>query len=215
MKRLSALFAAASVAALAFLSTSVFAGDDAPSAPADAPKAAPVDAPKPAAPATTEAPKADTKTPSPIATMMMWVGKQVMPNLANACPSTAEGEKAWRGWFTGGADVPLAGLRDAMVADGWSADKFVTFFQAMAKASSEGCHDGKCHDGEGKCHAGDGKCGGKCAGDGAGGKCEGGKCEGGKCEGGCPCKGAKDAKPATDATPKADPAKPVESPAKP
>jgi hypothetical protein len=169
MKRLSYVLAAAAVAAVAFFSRPVLAGDPAPSAPAATPaKAAPAEAPKVEAPKTeapkTEAAKSETKTPSPIHSMMGWLGKQVAPNLECGCPSTAEGEKAWRAWFAGGKDVPAAAIRDALVADGWTADRVVSFFQAMAKANAGSCEGGKCADG-------------KCA----EGKCAEGKCNGGAC----------------------------------
>lgn len=225
MKRLSYLLAVAAVAAVAFFSRPVLAGDPAPSAPAAEPaKAAPVEAPKTEAPKT-EAAKPETKTPSPIHSMMAWLGKQVAPNLECGCPSTAEGEKAWRTWFAGGKDVPAAGVRDALIADGWTADRFVSFFQAMAKANAGSCEGGKCADGkcaDGKCA--DGKCaGGKCA-DGKcadGSKCADGKCAEGKCNGGacgekkdgC-CGGCKDkAKSETPAEKPAD--KPAETQPKP
>ena len=138
--------------------------------------------------------------------MMMWLGKQVAPGADMPCPSTAAGETAWRAWFTGGKDVPAAALRDAMVADGWNADRFVGFFQAMAKANAGSCEGGKCADGkcadgskcgEGKCADGS-KCGeGKCA-DGSKcgeGKCaDGKKCGEGKCGGGT-CKDKPTDKP--------------------
>lgn len=215
MKRLSYLLAVAAVAAVAFFSRPVLAGDPAPSAPAAEPaKAAPVEAPKTEAPKT-EAAKPETKTPSPIHSMMAWLGKQVAPNLECGCPSTAEGEKAWRTWFAGGKDVPAAGVRDALIADGWTADRFVSFFQAMAKANAGSCEGGKCADGKcagGKCA--DGKCadGSKCA----DGKCAEGKCNGGACgekKDGC-CGGCKDkAKSETPAEKPAD--KPAETQPKP
>ncbi len=168
------LFAAALVGALSFAGIA-YAGDPAPAAPSlPTDKAAPVAEPAaPAAAATTEAPKA----PSPIHVMMGWISKQVAPTLENPCPATADGEKAWRAWFGGGKDVPLASLRDEMVAQGFDADRFVTFFQEMvAKSSCSGgdCSEGKCS--EGKCA--DGKCAdGKCSeGKSASGKCEGAKC---------------------------------------
>ena len=113
------------------------------------------EAPAKAKPAkTTEAPaKAETKTPSPIHTMMKWVAKHVTNGgeCADCCPTTEKGEAAWRAWFAK-KDAPLATLRDAMVADGWSADKTVGYFKKMAaqkKASScsagcecEGCDKG-------------------------------------------------------------------------
>ena len=154
------------VAVLAILAAGVFslnriarAGEEAPKAPAtdtakpaaEAPKATePTDAAK-----TAEAPA--TKTPSPMHSLMGWIGKQVAPNLDCPCPGTAEGEKAWRTWFAGGKDVPLASLRDRMVADGWTADKFVTFFKAAK---------GDCKDCKGDCAKGDcakGDCKGDCA----------------------------------------------------
>lgn len=141
-----------------------------------------------------------TKTQSPIHSMMGWLAKQVAPSVECPCPAKADAEAAWRGWFAGGKDVPAAALRDALVADGWTADRFVGFFQAQAKAkaaeaaSSEG---GKCCD-EGKCA--DGKCGEKC----------GEKCGDGKCCGKC-----KKGEVAKTETPAAKPEQPAEAPAKP
>ena len=175
-------FLAAVLGTLSFTGL-VYAGDPAPVAPsapampaAHAMPAAPATDEAKAAPATTETAEAP-KAATPFHVMMGWLAKQVAPTLANPCPATAEGEKAWRGWFDGGKDVPAASLRDAMVAEGFTADKFVAFFQEMAKAS---CADGKCS--EGKC---------------ADGKCEGGKCEGGKCAG---CKAAAEKAAPSDKT---------------
>lgn len=227
MKRsLLSIAAVVTAGVLAFASIAR-AGDPAPAGDAAKPaaEAGKADAPKAETPKA-EAPKPETKTPSPIHTMMGWLSKQVAPGLENPCPSKAEGEKAWRAWFAGGKDVPAAALRDAMVADGWTADRFVSYFQAMAKAACHGeCEDGDCDKGE--CH---GKCEGckECpsksgaAADGAAGKkdgcCEGsgqradgkpccGKCkEGAKKDGECgSCPGAK----------KDAPEKPAETPAKP
>src|SRR5262245_21403673 len=160
------------------------AGEPVPSARAPAAKAAPA----PTTPA--EAPK--TKTNAPIWSMMSWVGKQVAPDLECACPSTEAGEKAWRAWYAGGKDVPLAALRDRMVEDGWTADAFVTFFKEMAAKKAAGAG----------CDCGDKKTGGcDCKGEGA---------EGHPC---CPgCKGKKDGAATPPATP---PAKPEEAPKNP
>ncbi len=182
-----------SLAAIVAVSTFSFvglarAGDDAPKAPADAAK--------PAA----ETPKTDAdapKAPTPMHVVMGWIASQVAPGLENACPSTAEGEKAWRAWFAGGADVKLAGLRDALVAQGWTADRTVSFFKEMAaKASEGGCKD--CKD----CK--EGKCGeGKCPCDGAKGACPEGKCP--KADGAKPeCPGGKC--PDTEKAPESNPA---------
>lgn len=163
------LFALAVAAVGAFTFSQVaFAGEDAAPAkpvPAEAPKA---EAPKAEAPKT-DAPKTETKveapatkTPAPMWSVMMWIGKQVAPNLECACPATAEGEKAWRTWFSGGKDVALAPLRDQLVADGWTADRFVTFFQDMVKKQGAGkcdCAKGECAKGD--CAKGEGCCEGK------------------------------------------------------
>ena len=130
------------------------------------------------APEVTEAPKADTKTPTPIHSMMKWVASKVCSGDGCGCPSKAENEKAWRAWFTD-KDVALAGLRDAMVADGWNADTTIGFFKKMAasKAASSDC--------------------------GSSGDCCG-KCDGGDCSD-CPCDKAKAAKKAeAKPAPKAD-----------
>ncbi len=165
------LFAAlALIAAGTFSFVSIARAGEEPAKPAaEAPKA---EAPK------TEAPKTEqpaTKTPSPLHSLMGFVAKQVAPNLDCPCPAKAEGEKAWRSWFAGGKDVPMAALRDQLVADGWTADAFVGFFKAMAAKQSgkdcggckdcpEGCKDGAkggCCEGKGE--RADGKpCCGKC-----------------------------------------------------
>ena len=169
MKPARTLFLGAALAAAALLSStnSLFADDAAPQAPAASP-AAPAVAPAPAAdaPKTADAPKPETKTSSPIHSMLGWVAKQVAPNCACGCPSTDDGGKAWRSWFEGPKDVPLASLRDALVADGWNADRTISYFKQMAsKQKADGACAGKC---EGKC---DGKCEGKCDG-----KCDGKPC---------------------------------------
>jgi hypothetical protein len=179
--RLFAVAAALAVGALAWNGIAR-AGDDVPSAPA-AGKAAP-------APTT----EAVTKTPSPIHTMLGWVGKQVAPDLACGCPAKPEGEKAYRAWFAAGKDAPLAGLRDALIADGWTADRFVAHFKDMA--AKKGCDGGSC---------GDKAAGGCCEG-------KGERADGKPCCGGC--KGKKAEEPATPpATPA--PAKPEETNSKP
>jgi hypothetical protein len=86
-----------------------------------------------------------TKTKSPVMTMMYWVAGQVVPGESCKCPSTEEGATAWRAWFSGGSDVPLAGLRDAMVADGWNADRTIAWFEAQSK---KGCSKGDCSKGD-------------------------------------------------------------------
>ncbi len=198
-KRFLSLAAIVAVGACSFAGLAR-AGDDAPKAPA-------AEATKPAA----EAPKTDAdapKTPTPMHAIMGWIASQVAPGLENPCPSTAEGEKAWRSWFGGGQDVKLAGLRDALVAQGWTADRTVTFFQEMAKASAPACKDCKECKGEKGCDGG--MCGeGKCPCDGEKGECPEGKCpkagaEKGECPGGkCP---DADKKPESNPTPA--PAKP-------
>ncbi len=85
--------------------------------------------------ATPEAPL--TKTTSPIHSMMGWMATNVVGDLESPCPSCPKAEKAWRTWFAGGKDVKLAGLRDQLVADGWTADRYIGFFQEMAKGKSE------------------------------------------------------------------------------
>ena len=168
-------------AVLAILAAGVFslsriarAGEEAPKAPASETAKPAAEAPKATEPAKTDAAKTveapATKTPTPMHSLMGWIGKQVAPNLDCPCPGTAEGEKAWRTWFAGGKDVPLASLRDRMVADGWTADSFVTFFKAKGDCSKGDCAKGDCKDCakkdgccEGKGERADGKgCCGKC-----------------------------------------------------
>jgi len=183
------------LSAVALVATGIaWAGDDAADKPAPATSEAPATAPL-------------TATPSPIHTMLKWVGSQVMEGDA-ACPSTEQGEKAWRAWFAK-SDGPLAGLRAAMMKDGWNADRTIGFFKQMAAAQKGDC---------GGCDKTDGKCCGNCdkskgaaapagdagqAGDAASGcckgKCKDGGCDKSKCkDGGCDkAKGA--AAPAGDA----------------
>jgi hypothetical protein len=175
-----------------------FAQADEPAKPAPASEpaaaAAPAQAPSTKSPEATEP---ETKTGSPIHTMMFWVGSQVAPNLETPCPATPEGEKAWRGWFAGGADVPLAGLRDRMIADGWTADRFVSFFSKMAKSSC--CEGGK------EC---DEECGDEC--------CEG-EAKGECCKGDPAAQAAKKAegKGCCGKCPKGETSEPASAPAKP
>jgi hypothetical protein len=160
------------------------AGDEVPSAPV-ASKAGPATA------------EAATKTPSPVHSMLAWVGKQVAPDLACGCPAKAEGEKAYRAWFAAGADAPLSGLRDRLVADGWTADRFVAHFKDMAaKQALKGpCDGGPC---------GDKKASGCCEG-----KSEA-RADGKPCCGGCKTKKVEE-----PATPPATPEKPAETPSNP
>jgi hypothetical protein len=179
------------VGALA-LTSAARAGEEAPQAPASKPAASAE------APATTEA---ATKTPSPMHSLMGWVAKQVAPSLECPCPAKPEGEKAWRSWFAGGADVPLATLRDRFVADGWTADSFVTFFQKMAQG---GCDKGACAKGDcanGDCAKGDcAKSDGCCKGSGE-------RADGKGCCGGCKKDGQQKAEGSSaPAAPAAEPA---------
>lgn len=197
-KRFLSLAAIVAVSAFSYVGFA-HAGEDA------APKAPTADAPKPAA----ETAKTDAdapKTPTPMHSILGWIASQVAPGLEKPCASTPEGEKAWRAWFAGGKDVKLAGLRDALVAQGWTADRTVSFFKEMA-AKSGGCKD--CKDCDGAKDCGDAKdCGGAKDCDGAKGDCPEGKCpktEGAK--GDCPQgKCPKEAEKAPESTPA--PAKP-------
>ena len=215
MRKLSLVAAAVAVGAFVFGNVAR-AGDEVPAAPAAPAKA---DAPKvEAKPEATTAAKPETKTPSPILSVMFWLGHQVAPQMDCACPAKSpEAEKAWRDWFAGGANVPAAAIRDQLVADGWTADRFVGFFKEMAakKGDCGSCKDGgKCADAKGG--AADSKDGGACHGKGSG--C-GGECDG-KCKGcpGCPNKDKKPAaEPAAPAAPAAPatPDAPKDAPAKP
>jgi hypothetical protein len=107
---------------------------------------------KPAAEATpaTPAAKSETATPSPVHSILQWVGSQVTGKTECMCPGSPEGEVVWRKWYAGGPDVPLAGLRDHMVKAGWNADRTIAFFQEMAKkhaAQGSECCEGKGGDG--------------------------------------------------------------------
>ena len=136
----------------------------------------------------TTAPKAEattTATPSPVHTMLKWVGSHVAKGEATGFPSTQSGENAWRGWFAGGKDVPLAALRDALVADGWNADRTVGFFMQVAERSG-GCSEKGCSDCPSKEETGSGAPAAKPAADKAGSGCS--DCDGKACAD-CPSKG--------------------------
>ena len=166
-----------------------YAGDDAPTAQ---PAAKTPAAKTPAVKMTTTAAKADTATPSPIHSMMKWVSSHVMEGDGCGCPSTAEGEKAWRVWFK--AENPeLATLRGQLMADGWTADKTIGFFKAMAASKScDSCDKAK---GASAATGDAGK-----TGDAAGGCCKDkGGCKDKKDCGGCDKKAEGAAAPAGDA----------------
>jgi hypothetical protein len=137
---------------------------------------------------------AEPTTPTPLHTMLMWVGKQVSPDSC-ACPTDAKNDAAWRAWFAGGNDVALVGLRDALVQGGWDADRTVAFFQSLrpTKCGGDraGCDGTDCANCPGNCA---GNCRGAAreatgaaaptaaaTGEGAGSDCESG------CGGDAPC----------------------------
>jgi hypothetical protein len=165
------------VAALAFGayglgSQSAFAGDEVPAAQ----PAAKTDAPATTAPAVT-APA--TKTETPFHSILMYVGSQVCGGECQ-CASTPEGSAKWAAWFDA-KDAVMPGLKAALIADGWTKERFISFFATMAKASgscSEGCDCEKC---ESK-----GECCGKCK-------------SGEECDKGCECPNKAKA-PAGDAS---------------
>jgi hypothetical protein len=134
----AAWFGALGLAVAVAAAPTLFAGDD----PAKPEAAA---ATQPATEATPAAPKSETATPSPVHSILQWVGSQVTGSSECMCPGSPEGEVVWRKWYAGGADIPLAGLRDHMVKAGWNADRTIAFFQEMAKkhAAGGGCCEGK------------------------------------------------------------------------
>ncbi|MDJ0976301.1 MAG: hypothetical protein QNJ98_17705 [Planctomycetota bacterium] len=122
MLGISAALAVVAVAAVCF--NGAFAGEEVPA------KAAPkTDAPE------TPAVVVKTKTASPMDSMMGWVSEQIKTTKG------AEGSccGAMKAWFAGGKDVPLAGMRDRLVADGWTADSTIAFMKKMKAAKSADC----------------------------------------------------------------------------
>lgn len=191
LKRPYYLFAVlALVAASTLALTGAFAGDEVTPTSA-APTAAATDAPA----EKVETPA--TKTSSPLHTMMGWMATAVVGDLESPCPSCPKAEAAWRSWFDGGQDVPLAGLRDRLVADGWTADRYVGYFQAMAKGQSKASGEcGDCDKGSSDCPSkGDccGDCGGGCKDCPSKGDCDSKGCD--SCPGGCPEKSAAKPEP--------------------
>lgn len=191
----------ASAAGAAAFGELALAGD--PPVPAAPVPAASVPAPAAEAEAP-EVPAAERPTtPSPLLSMWRWVGAKAR---AGGCgdPTTPEGEASWRAWFAGGADVPLAGLRDALLADGWTADRFVPFFHA-AKRKAEAVKAARAARA-----AGDAAPAGKACGCGGGDGCckgTGVRADGKPCCGGCKPAATSDARKAD--APKADGATPV------
>lgn len=89
--------------------------------------------------------KGATATASPIHSILMWVGSQVTGSEC-ACASTPEGQTAWNAWYTS-KDPVLAPLRAKLMADGWTQERFIGFFKAIAAQQAEPCC-GKCESGE-------------------------------------------------------------------
>lgn len=117
--------------ALAFAGGLAVAEDDAP--------AAEPTAEKPACESKCEGKACETATPSPMHSILKWIAAQAVPGVECPCPTTAEGEAGWRAWYA--AEAPaLKPLRDALVADGWNADRLVGFFKQMAaQKACSGC----------------------------------------------------------------------------
>lgn len=126
------------VAVLSLCLSGAIAGEDVPAAA----KPAKTDT----APAPTTA-EVKTKTETPLCSMMGWIGEQVKQTKG------VEGDccgGAMKAWFAGGADVPLAGMRDRLVADGWTAETTIAFFKKMqaeraakSGADCQGCDKAK------------------------------------------------------------------------
>ena len=192
LKRVALSLALIAACGLAF-NAGAFAGEEAPAKPAVKTE-----------PAKTEAGKSEetvkTATETPACSMMKWMFGEVAktPGAKPECMKST-----MTAWFAGGKDVPLAGMRDALVKDGWTAESTVAFFKAeMAKRAAagdcSGCDKSKCSD---KADCDKSEC-----------------CGEDKCEGDCPCKGeaakpkpadgapaaAGDAAPAGDAGPSSE-----------
>lgn len=78
-----------------------------------------------------KATKVATKTETPMCSIMGFVTAE-MKKTKGAEGQCCKG--AMKAWFAGGKDVPLAALRDKMVADGWNAETTIAFFEKMAAA---------------------------------------------------------------------------------
>lgn len=184
MRKIIGLMAAlAVVAAFGLCLNNTFAGEEAPAKPAPTAKVKEA----PATPAAT----VKTKTETPMCSMMGWVSEQI---------KTVEGAKegccssAMKAWFAGDKNVPLAGMRDRLVADGWTADSTIAFFKKMS--AERAAKSGDC--------SGCDKAGDKTAGDCSG--CDKEECDKGE----CPCDSAKSECGGCDKE-KKDAAKPAKS----
>ncbi len=200
MRKIIGLMAAlAVVAAFGLCLNNTFAGEEAPAKPAPTAKAKEA----PATPAAT----VKTKTETPLCSMMGWVSEQIktVKGAKEGCCSSA-----MKAWFAGDKNVPLAGMRDRLVADGWTADSTIAFFKKMAaeraakSGECSGCDKGCGDKAAGDCSGCDKGCGDKAAGDCSG--CDKEKCDKGE----CPCDSAKSDCEGCDKA-KKDAAKPAKS----
>lgn len=128
-----------------------FGGDPSP-APVAPPAAAPLapNVPSPAGPTAEDGPvlaPADAggtgvaakerapRTLSPVQTIAGWMARSLGTDGVAGYPNGSADEQVWRAWFAAGADTPLAPLRDALVADGWTADRFLAYFAGLRRKS--------------------------------------------------------------------------------
>jgi hypothetical protein len=72
----------------------------------------------------TAAPEGEGAAASPVGTVLEWLMQQGMAHAA-ASPS----ESPLDAWFAGGRNVPMAGLRDALVRNGWNAPRLRAWLQ--------------------------------------------------------------------------------------
>ncbi len=97
-------------------------------------------APAAAAAPTVEAAKSVAKTETPFHSIVKYVANQVSASDCG-CPTTPEGRAKWAAWFDS-KDAVMPGLKAALIADGWTKESFLGFFDAMAKQSCGDCAKG-------------------------------------------------------------------------
>ena len=74
---------------------------------------------------------------SPMDAVMRWAMGEMHSHMAKAGQGS-DAQAMLKSWFEGGADVPMAGLRDSLKADGWNADSLSRWMHRhMHRALSE------------------------------------------------------------------------------
>ena len=88
-------------------------------------------------PAVTTTPRGLAEGRNPMSTMLRWL---LTDGMAGELPSDP-----LRAWFDGGGNVPMAGLRDALKADGWTAQSLQAWFLQHLMGGMAALHAARTH----------------------------------------------------------------------